>query len=266
MNIYESLQKIREEQKISRKDMEKFSGFAINSIANYEKGRRPISDKYRKVSSLVFGLSDDFFFEEDIADLNDYKYSLFSRALGRYQLLTNMTDTALAKLLNVFIETLDFLKKFKGKSSFQIEDFMEYLRYIEVLHVKPSAFGVNKEFIDGITKNKTSYKQWFVCEAQYVTVHQITTINEKVAELEKKGYELDFELSDKLLFRNLNRIGKPQLNINEVEKALHHTWDVFKEEDQKLLELWHNAPIEVQDKIIATLEKYKQIADEVDDI
>nr|WP_314398246.1 helix-turn-helix transcriptional regulator [uncultured Campylobacter sp.] len=89
--INKTIEKIRKDNKLSRRELAELSGFKERTILSYERGENQISSEYLKFICLYFGFCSDL-----STELNK-----IIRVILMYQEIYNYSDETMARLLNM---------------------------------------------------------------------------------------------------------------------------------------------------------------------
>lgn len=134
--INAKLERIRKSQKLTRKGLEKISGFKERTIGAYERGENYPSNEYIEFMCLFFGYIEDYFKKDRNAELDPVVNIILM-----YQSIFNYDDKKMAELLNISLD--EFKNKFNINLSEIDTRYIEYEpkeRFIiaENLGIKPS--------------------------------------------------------------------------------------------------------------------------------
>lgn len=189
----EILLNIRKSHKLSRRKLEKLSGFKERTIMSYERAERPPSEQYINFMGLYFDVNTDYIKRR--ID-NDKKITPFKKTLLMYQDIYKYSNMQMSNLLDLrsedfYLRVLEFDLSDPKRNTPLIIETAEYL------NVKPSCIGLTTPSLgkykpyeerDGITKEIVQ-----ACNEENEPFHneRLKNFDTRIEILEEKGIMLD---------------------------------------------------------------------------
>lgn len=281
MELKDILKYMRENANLTRKQVADALEISDKTIQGYEYGmNKNPPEKYLIGLCALSGYSTMIFQENTEADIEEakhYKLCKFSHAIALLALYSGQSEE---NILWSFIKGYSSGEEFKVKRFNNIyADFrnvsIHYDQNEEINRVLEPIWHKNKEegrlyflkdtatIIANVNKYKPSIFGITIDTCIESKCNQ--EITERIRILESEGVQPNKEELKSTPIFDLQAIFKSATKKNEAKREGYKNIRRLKEADA-LYELFQYAPKLVQDKIMATLKKYKQQADELDDI
>jgi len=260
LKLNDFLKQIRKKYKISRREMAELTGLSQRSIESYEYGVNKPSNDYIQSFCAIFGVRQDFLTDnigllECTSTINDnqedWKLTDFAWGLNKFLFFSGLEPHDLYLMSDsIDMDDINLVLSLRINEKF---DTMDYISGYPEYNFDERVLFIMTKIIEGINGIKPGSFGYSLSDiAQSVE----KGILQKFVILENDGFEITKEGVAEYMKKRIT-MNEPKIDFMEMLKQY---------EADKLVKLWKYAPKPVQDKIIATLEKYKQQADELDDL
>jgi len=303
MNKKDFLLRMRKDLGLSRKVMSELTDTPSRTIGAYERGELTIQTfaGYIPQFCAVAGISEDIFDFANIEEENieNNKLTQFSQGLRKYVIWANLSPSDIVPINedSLIMDKYHWLTNAtinkQGIHFYIAKEHIHYLvdnwakKYakIEISEESHETF----EMADITIRNteKKYYDMFFLREALKVILRigkfKPSSFGIKIEDIEKllifdsTDEDIHLHKSAKAVeiydpFEKQIQVAIPELEDNGLELTKGNVQKAFSEgvllnsAQKQLLDLWQYAPKPVQDKILATLQKYKDQANELDDL